>query len=64
MRAGRPLVLIGDSGAGKPHPLTGVGPANAGADADRITFRRTLVRTCTDSYRHQATQDERQGRKR
>jgi DNA replication protein DnaC len=32
--------------------------------ADRITFRCTLIQTGTDSYRYQATQNERKGMKR
>ena len=34
------------------------------AIADRITFRCTLIQTGTDSYRYQATHDERQAKKR
>jgi hypothetical protein len=39
-------------------------PRLCAAIADRITFRCTLIQTGTDSYRYQATQDERQGKKR
>lgn len=39
-------------------------PRLCAAIADRITFRCTLIQTGTDSYRYQATQDERQAKKR
>nr|WP_326790283.1 ATP-binding protein [Streptomyces sp. NBC_00151] len=39
-------------------------PRLCAAIADRITFRCTLIQTGTDSYRYQATQDERQSKKR
>ncbi|WP_405894833.1 ATP-binding protein [Streptomyces sp. NBC_01527] len=35
-------------------------PGLCAAIADRITFRRTLIQTCTESYRYQATEFERQ----
>ncbi|WP_323139307.1 ATP-binding protein [Streptomyces sp. NBC_01551] len=38
-------------------------PRLCAAIADRITFRCTLIQTGTESYRYQATQNERQARK-